>query len=432
MPQLAPHHISLWRDADFLKFWAARTTSTLGRLMSVLPLVAILVLDARPYQMAILGGATTASGLAFGLIAGVWVDRTKRRPVLIVADVVRAVSISSLPIAYFMFELRIEHLYVVAFVNGSLGIFHDVAYRAYLPGLVGRSRIQEANAKVSASESVVEQIAFSVAGFIAQLATAIIAGVVQSVTFALSGLLVLLIRKNEPPPHRDGAEGDLKQQLASGYKFIVRHSMLMPVAVSGATLATCDGIVGTLITLFAITEIGFQPGPLGLIYAVGGISSFFGALFAARLTSWLGFGRSLSISLIVPGLVGFLIPLSPAHTWVAAVFFLLPQILGDGFWALHDINQLSLQQAVTPENLRGRVSAAIHLSETAAALLGVTIAGVAAELIGLRWALAIGFSFQLTAGLVYLNPAIRQLRTLPEEDGTIEGMAGAAAAETAL
>lgn len=412
-----PDRKSLWRDPDFLKFWTARSTSMLGRLMGVLPLVAILVLGARPYHMAIIGGATAASGLAFGLIAGPWIDRTKRRLVLVATDLGQALSIASIAIAYFLFELQIEHLYVVAFTNGSLGIFNEVANREYLPSLVDRDRLLEANSKLAASDSVMEQIGFSVGGFIAQLASAISASIVQAITFAFSGLLILVIRRPEPSPASDSGdqESNIRQELIDGYRFIASHQVLRPVAISSAVLAGASGIIGGMITLFALTEIGFQPGPLGVIYGIGGISSFIGAIYATRATRRLGVGPTMALGVFAYGAIGFLIPLAPTQIWVATVFFVLPQVLGDGFWIMHDINEVSLQQAVTPAHLRGRVFSALKVSEKLAALIGVSIAGVVAELAGLRVALAMGSTIWLMAGLVLLHPAIRNLREMPEE-----------------
>lgn len=385
--------------------------------MSVLPLVAILVLGARPYEMAIIGGATAAAGLAFGLIAGPWVDRTRRRMVLAVTDLGRALSIASIPIAYFVFELRIEHLYAVAFANGSLGIFNEVASRAYLPNLVDRDRLLEANSKTAASDAVAEQIGFSVGGFIAQLASAISASVVQAVTFAVSGLLILTIRRPEPPPASgsDDRERNIRRELIEGYRFIAGHQILTLVAVSSAVMAGAGGIIGAMITLFAITEIGFQPGPLGVIYGIGGVSSFVGAIYVARVTRSLGVGPTMVMGSLVYGVIGFLIPLAPTQIWIAAVFFVLPQILGDGFWIMREINEVSLQQAVTPEHLRGRVASALKVSEKLAILIGVSMAGLVAELAGLRVALAMGFVIFLMGGLVLLHPAIRNLRNMPEE-----------------
>ena len=204
--------------------------------------------------MAVIGGASAASGLAFGLIAGPWVDRTRRRMVLVVTDPGRAVSIASIPVSYFAFELRIEHLCVVAFINGSLGIFNEVASRAYLPSLVDRDCLLETNSRMAASDAVVEQIGFSVGGFIAQLASAISASVVQTVIFAVPGLLILTIRRPEPKPVSDKREGNIGRELIEGYRFIISHRLLRLVAISGAISAGVGGIIGGMITLFAITE----------------------------------------------------------------------------------------------------------------------------------------------------------------------------------
>ena len=171
-----------------------------------------------------------------------------------VTDPGRAGSIASIPLSYFAFELRIEHLCVVAFINGSLGIFNEVASRTYLPSLVARDRLLEANSRMAASDAVVEQIGFSVGGFIAQLASTISASVVQAVIFAVPGLLILTIRRPEPKPVSDKREGNIRRELIEGYRFIISHRLLRLVAISGAISAGVGGIIGGMITLFAITE----------------------------------------------------------------------------------------------------------------------------------------------------------------------------------
>jgi MFS family permease len=412
---------SLWKDPSFLKLWTAQSSSNLGRMMMVVPLVAILILDARPYQMAILGAATTTAGLVFGLFAGPWIDRSRRRMVLVITDFGSAATLASVAVAHLLFELHIEHLYAVAFVNGSLGIFNEVALRSYLPSIVDRGRLLEANSKIAASDSVVEQIGFSVGGFIAQLASAIAASVVQTITFLVSGLLILAIRKPEPEPPKPTLKPNIRREIADGYRFIAGVQVLRLMAISGALLGAASGIIGGMITLFAISEIGIKPGPLGLIYGVGGVSSLVGALFATRVTKRLGVGRTMALGLFSYGVVGFLIPLAPTQIWIAIIFFLMPQIFGDGFWIMHDINKTSLQQAIIPENYLGRVIGAMKVSELLAALIGVSIAGVVAETVGLRVALAIGSVIWLFAGIVYLHPAIRSIKTIPESgDGRVD------------
>jgi predicted MFS family arabinose efflux permease len=175
-----------------------------------------------------------------------------------------------------------------------------------------------------------------------------------------------------------------------------------------------------MITLFAITEIGFQPGPLGIIFGIGGISSFVGALFATRVTNRLGVGPTVAIGLFSYGFVGFLIPFAPTDIWIATIFFVLPQVFGDGFWVMHDINKTSLQQAIIPANYLGRVIGAMKVTEKVSALIGVSIAGVVAEVFGLRVALAVGSVIWLFASAVYLLPAVRQIKTLPEFPDELE------------
>ncbi|MBT4126717.1 MAG: MFS transporter [Chloroflexi bacterium] len=404
---------SLWKNPDFLKIWTSQSTSNLGRMMMVVPLVAILILEARPYQMAILGAATTTAGLAFGLFAGPWIDRSRRRIVLIITDFGSAATLASVAIAHFLFELHIEHLYVVAFLNGSFGIFNEVAQRSYLPSLIEKDRLLEANSKMAASDSVVEQIGFSVGGFIAQLASAIAASIVQTITFLISGLLVLAIRKPEPKPETPEQRPNIRREILDGYRFILGNPTLKLITISGVLLGAANGIIGGMITLFAISEIGIQPGPLGIIYGIGGVSSFFGALYAARVTNKLGVGPTMALGLFSYGVVGFLIPLAPNTVWIAMIFFIMPQIFGDGFWVMHDINKTSLQQAIIPTNYLGRVIGAMKVSEKVAALIGVSIAGVVAEIFGLRVALAGGSVIWLMAGAIYLHPTIRSIKTIP-------------------
>jgi len=381
--------------------------------MMAISLITILLLEARPYQMALLGGATTASGLIFGLFAGPWVDRSRRRAVLAVKELGAAAALGSAVFAHYFLELHIEHMYVVAFLFGTFGIFNEIAQRSYLPSLVKNERLIEANSKISASEAVTEQIGFPIGGFIAQLVSVIAAGIAQTATFFVSGVLLLLIRKPDPEPAKH-ERPNIRREIVDSYRFIGSNSVMLSIAVSGALLGAASGIIGGMITLFAITEIGFQPGPLGIIFGIGGISSFVGALFATRVTTRLGVGPTMALGLFSYGVVGFLIPLAPTEIWIATIFFVLPQVFGDGFWVMHDINKNSLQQAIIPDNYLGRVIGAMKVSEKVAALIGVSIAGVVAEVFGLRIALARGSTIWLFAGAVYLLPTVRQIKTLPE------------------
>jgi MFS-type transporter involved in bile tolerance (Atg22 family) len=290
---------------------------------------------------------------------------------LVISDLGSAATLASVAIAHFLFELHIEHLYAVAFINGSLGIFNEIASRSYLPSLIGRDRLLEANSKMAASDSVVEQVGFSVGGFIAQLTSAVTASIVQTITFLVSGLLVLSIRKREPAPvsAEPTVRPNIRREIIDGYRFIGSNRVLLFMTISGAALGAANGIIGGMITLFAISEIGFPPGPLGIIYGIGVASALVGSLFATRVTKRLGVGNTMVLGILSYGIVGFLIPLAPSdQIWIATIFFVLPQLLGDGFWVMHDINKRSLQQAIIPQNYLGRVIGSMKVTEKVAAL----------------------------------------------------------------
>lgn len=225
-------------------------------------------------------------------------------------------------------------------------------------------------------------------------------------------------------PLKSSPRPNIRREMLEGFQFIGGNRVLLLMAVSGVILGAAGGIYGGMITLFAITEIGFQPGPLGVIYGIGGASSFVGALFATRVTNKLGVGNTMVMGSLWYGVIGFLIPFAPTQIWIATIFFVLPQILGDGFMIMHDINRRSLQQSIIPADRLGRVIGAMKVSGMVAALIGVSISGVVAETLGLRTALFIGSVLMMIAALVLLHPAIRSIKTMPTSLGDSGGGSG--------
>ncbi|MBV9355154.1 MAG: MFS transporter, partial [Chloroflexi bacterium] len=149
---------SLWRHREFLKLWASQTTSLAGSMVGrfALPLVAVTTLQASPVQMGLLRLADLLPAIAFSLVAGAWIDRVRRQPIMVWADLGRAVFLATIPLAALLGALRIELLFVVGVAVGALSLLFEVAYQAYLPSLVGRAALVEGNAKLAASGAVVE------------------------------------------------------------------------------------------------------------------------------------------------------------------------------------------------------------------------------------------------------------------------------------
>ncbi len=402
----------LWRNKDFVKLWAGQSVSNFGTQMGALQFTAVLALNAAPFQMGVLLAVGAAPGLLVGLVVGVWVDRLRRRPILIAADIGRAVSLSSIPVAFFFGVLRMEQLYAVAFLNGALRTFFDIAYRSYLPSLVSRENLMEANSKLTASESVVEAGAFSIGGWIVQLISTMAAVVIDALSFLVSAFFLLGIRKTEPSPDVESNRQSAVHDLFEGLKFVWSTPLLRAVMGSAIAEGMGYGIVGALWLIYGIDELGFEAGVLGTIAAVGGISSIFGATFASRITRRFGVGRTMTVGFLLFGLSTLLIPAARGPLVVAALF-LIAQQLGDGAMIIYDINEMSLRQTITPDRLLGRVNASLRFVGIGTFFIGSLLGGALAEGIGLRWALVVGASSGILGALWLVASPVRRLREVP-------------------
>ncbi|MDQ3855187.1 MAG: MFS transporter, partial [Chloroflexota bacterium] len=381
-----PRFAGLWRHTDFLKLWTGQTISEFGSLIggTALQFTAILVLKVTPFEVALLSAFGLVPALLAGPVAGVWVDRLSRRPLLIAADVGRAVLLATIPVAWLLHALRIEHLYVVAFAVGILEILFEVAYRSYLPSLVRREDLMEGNSKLSASNAVAEVGGFGIAGWLVQLLTAPLAILVDAVSFVVSALSVWLIRARETRPEPSGESASMRREIAEGAREVLHHPVLRPLAGCTLILELFGGMYGAVVVLYMVRGLGFEPGILGMIWGVGGASSLLGALLATRLARRWGIGPAMIGCLVLAGFGSCLIPLAEGATLLSAALLIAQQLTGDGAYTAYDINQLSLRQLVAPERLLGRVNASMRFVGLGATLLGTVAGGWLGGAIGLR------------------------------------------------
>ncbi len=243
---------SLWRHPNFIKLWAGQTVSLFGSQISLLaiPLTAVLILNATPLQMGILTAAEAVPYLLFGLVAGVWVDRLRRRAILIVADVGRFIVLSLIPLDYLLGILRIELLYLLAFLVGTLSIFFDVAYRSYLPSLIEREQLIEGNSKLELSRSVGEIVGPGLAGVLVQVFAAPIAIMVDSLSFLASALSLLWIRTPEEIPKVEVQRKGLRHEVLEGLRFVFGEPMLRALTGSFATLTLFNSLLEAVFVLY--------------------------------------------------------------------------------------------------------------------------------------------------------------------------------------
>ena len=396
----------LWRSPDFLKLWAGETISEFGSLVGrpALSFAAVITLAATPFQMALLSAANIIPGLLSPL-AGVWVDRLHRRPIMIVADLALMVVLLTIPLAAVAHLLSMPHLYAVVFITAALDTVFRIAYVAYLPTLVGRDDILEANSKLTASSAVAEVSGFALAGWLVQWLTAPFAIAIDALSFLASLVTLRAIEKPEELVARSDQRRHMFTEIAEGARFMVADTRLLALAVCTAVQKVFDTVVGTLYMLFVVNALGFKPGALGMIFAVGGISSFAGALLARRAAETLGLVRSMVAGVAIAGVGLLLVPMARGSGMYGASMLIANQLIADGAFTIFIINYSSFVQIVTPDEILGRVNSYLMFSGRVAALAGSLIAGVLGTALGLRAPLYIAaLGTMLTAVMLLAVP----------------------------
>jgi MFS family permease len=405
-----------------MKLWGAETVSQLGTQVTLLalPLTAVLVLHATPFEVGLLGTAEFLPFLLVGLPAGVWVDRMRRRPILIAGDLGRAVALGTIPLAYSLGMLHIIQLYVVAFISGICTVFFDVAYQSYLPSLVDRDQLVDGNAKLEISRSGAQLAGPGLAGALIQLVKAPVAILVDAISYLGSAAFVFTIRSEEPAPPKHGPDGEphpsMKKQIGEGLRYVFGHPLLRPITFCTATSNLFGPMALAILILFAVRVLHLTPGAIGVIFAIGNVGFLTGAVVSDRLAKRIGIGPTIVASAALFSVSGLVLPLAqPSTAWVVIIATMLLQ----GFGAVvYNINQVSLRQAITPERMQGRMNATVRFVIWGAIPIGSFIGGVLGGVIGLRatlWVAGIGGVFAFLPPLLSPVRSLKQIPAAPED-----------------
>jgi predicted MFS family arabinose efflux permease len=394
------------RDPDFLRLWTGQAISQVGSSITSigLPLAAVLLLHASPFAMGVLGGVSAGGVLLFGLFAGAWADRVRRKPLLIAADIARAIVVGSVPLAAYFGRLTLTHLCVVAAAGAMLSVLFDVSYEAYVPTLVPDEDLGAANSKLALTQSFSEVVGPGLTGVLVQLLTAPIAILFDAVSYVCSAISLMLIRRPEPPPHPREAEADMKREILEGLRATWRDPVLRALGARAAIGAFFMGGAGSLYFLFALRELGLGAATIGVIVSIGGASNLAGAAIAERVTRRFGTGPTLIGSSLLTGLAFLLVPLAQGP-----VLLTVAQ-LGDLAWPVYNITELTLRQRLVPNHLLGRVNSAMHLLFRGIFPLGAFAGGALAQAAGVRTAVAVGAAGFLLSTLTLTGAPLRRLR----------------------
>jgi len=345
---------TLWRHGDFMRLWTGQTISLIGSQVTLLalPLTAILVFKASAFQVGALTTMEFLPFVLFGLPVGVWVDRLRRKPILILADVGRLVVLGSIPLAYALGVLHFAQLYAVGFLAGVGTVFFDVAYGSYLPSLVKRNRLVEGNAKLEVSRSGAQLAGPGIAGLLVQSLSAPGAILADALSYLASVLSLLSIRTKEPEV--EPSEGDpprMRRQIGEGLRYVVEHPLLRPLLACTGTLNLFSMMGQAVLLLFAVRRLGLSPGEIGVILTVGSVGFLVGAFVAERIPRRLGVGPTLILAGFLIALGAVFIPL--ATTANAAPMLVLYGLIASFGGVIYNVNARSLIQTITPDRKLG-------------------------------------------------------------------------------
>ncbi|MFD0407396.1 MFS transporter [Kitasatospora sp. NPDC127116] len=403
------------RDFRLLLTGAAAAQTGSQVTLVALPLVAVMVLDATPFEVGLLTAAETAAFLLVGLPAGAWLDRMRKLPVLIRADVVRCLAVGSIPPAAALGVLTMPQLYLVALVTGVATVFFDVAHQSFLPAVLPREQLVGGNGALETVRSSAQIAGPGLGGGLVQLLGAPLAIVADACGYLASALLLVRIKVDEPRPEPEPGRS-LRAEVGEGVRFVLGHPLLRAIATATATSNLFSAVLTAVQTVFWVRVLDLSPGAIGVLLSVSAVGGLAGALCAGQLARWIGQARLIWLSTVVTAPFALLWPLSGGGAGVV-LFGLASGVVLFGAVA-YNVAQVSFRQSICPPELLGRMNATMRFLVWGTLPIGALIGGVVAEAAGPRtalWLCAAGF---LLVPLPLLLSPLRRMRELPGPDRT--------------
>lgn len=415
MIEATPDTPPLLRQPEFLKFWAAQSISQLGDQITylALPLVAVLTLDASAAQMGLLTAAELMPHLLFSLAAGVWIERrANRRRLMIVADIVRAGLLVSVPLAAAFGLLTFPQLYVVGFLVGTCAVLFDISWATLFISVVPRRDVVDANSKLSATRALSFVVGPSIAGVLVQLLTAPVTLLADAMSFIGSALFLGRIRTEEPSAAN--REESALQSLRTGFRYVFGDELIRPSLFCTATINLFNYVFHAIFILYATKTLGVEPGLLGLVLGAGAVGGIVGAFLAVRVERLIGLGPAYTLGCVLFPLPLVLVPLaSGSETRIVAMLGVAEFFCSVGVMVL-DVNGNSMSFLRTPDRLRSRMSGTYRFVNYGVRPLGALLGGALGTAIGLQATLWIGVLGALAGVLFLFFSPIPRLREVAE------------------
>ncbi|WP_433226119.1 MFS transporter [Actinomadura formosensis] len=389
----------------FVSAWAASTISDFGSYVTTLAIQVLIVLTLHEGAtgVGLVSSARWAPYLLFGLVAGVLVDRSRRRPLLVTTDLSRGLLLIAVPVLAVTHHLSLLLLMLFMALFGLMSLLNDAASQAFLPRLVPAHLLTAANARLDQSSAVAQTSGPALAGGLVSLLTAPWAVLVDAVSYLVSGLLLVRVRVPEPASRPVSAHG-VTSEAVQGLRWVYGHVTLRPLAVTTHGWFFCSAIVGAVLPTFALRTLGLSPFGLGLTVAAGGGGGLLGSIAATRLGARFGAGRVVIVCRALTGVSWALMASSTAQ-WAGWVLFAAGQALLGLSMGAENANEMGYRQAVTPDALQGRMNAVMRSINRAVIVVGAPAGGILGDAVGDRsvlWGASGGFL--LVAVVLALSP----------------------------
>jgi len=406
---------NLWHHRDFTRFWFSDTVDQFGNQFSIfaLPVLAVLSLNATSLDIGIITALAIAPYPLLGLFVGVWADRFRKRRIMVICNLGRMLTLASVPVAFVLKELSLTQLFAVALVAGVFSVFFDISYQAYLPILVDRKDLIEANQKLQLSASGAQVAGPGIAGFIYQVIGGAFTVAADAVGYLVSAVALLAVKKDEPLKVRKEGDPapDFFAEMKEGLDVVLGNRYLRMIAGSTATSNFGTNMVQAVLVIFVLRDLHFTTSEYGVVLSIGALGFLAGVLVVNRLTARLGLGRTLALSITVPAafvlyplaLVGYPFLVLSAVSFVTGLSV-----------PVYNVNQISLRQAITPDRLQGRMNATVRTVIWGTIPVGSLVGGLLGVEIGVVDTIYIGSAIAGLAGAwIALGPVIK-LKKQPE------------------
>ena len=410
---------SLWRHADFLRLWSAQAISAFGSRITrtALPIIAVSVLGEPESTVAALAALQLAPGVVLALFVGGFVDRSRKRRILIAADLFRAAVIVSLTVAWALGALSMLHVIAVGALVGAASALFQITDVAYLPSLVGKRHVADGNSKLEATEAIAEITGPASAGALIAALGAPLAVVIDAATYVWSAVMLGRIRTVETAtthvdPALSSSAWQTTHDVRVGMRAVFGHALVRPIVIALMVWSIAGGFFTGLYVLYCLRTLGLAVSTFGVIVAMGGVGSLGGALISRRLATAIGVGPTLIVTAFGSLAAGLFIPLAAGSH--ALAFLAAHQLLGDGFSVAFVIQAVTLRQTVLPKHVLGRANAAVHVCTAGVLPIVAILAGMLARATTILTAVWVGTIIGLTAPL-FLLP-LRGVREMPAHD----------------